>query len=143
MERKITADQLCLGARISPLWKVLSREISNIGHIRLCYVFTQGTRRSHQSRRPSMSPLCHQSLLYPALQALTRGQAPTSKGMRVYSRAEHERQGPRDMVSDFAKPHVPMRQQCHEAFLKHNKESHKSKYSRKHRVGSYSNAGLS
>lgn len=26
------------------------------------------------------------------------------------------------MVSDFAKPHVPMRQQC----LKYNKESHKS-----------------
>lgn len=102
-----------------------------------------GDSQKSPIKEPSMSPLCHQSLLYPALQALTRGQAPTSKGMRVYSRAEHERQGPRDMVSDFAKPHVPMRQQCHEAFLKHNKESHKSKYSRKHQVGSYSNAGLS
>lgn len=34
------------------------------------------------------------------------------------------------MVSNFAKPHVPMRQQCHEAFLKHNKESRKSILSR-------------
>lgn len=34
--------------------------------------------------------------------------------------------GPRDVVSDFARSRVPMRQQCHGAFLKHNKESCKS-----------------
>lgn len=34
--------------------------------------------------------------------------------------------GPRDVISDFAKSHVPVRQQCHEASWKHNKESCRS-----------------